>query len=494
MGNPDRGNRLLDEAEALDLDPLQTARASWSRAFANEGNPTDPDKLRSLLELVEAMRRDGDTAVALSSLFNLAAAAWWIAPDAATCASILAVADSLPVPADDPQLIAILALVAPIERGAVVLERTRNLRAHEGGDPWAMRQIGLAISVAGAIDDSIAFCTAAAIGMRAQGRLGLLAQNLLSLSLSELVYGSLRSAHLSAREGVRLGQETGQTETASFAELIDACVCALRGDGDPTASAVAAIERAALLGGARPLLALAQTARGLSALVEGRHSDAFDHLLRVFDPGDPAHHPFFQLLVISDLADATAGSGRHEEAEAVFARLERLAESTPSPILHAGLSFARAVLARGACAEPLFLAALSEAGPRWPLLRARLLLAWGTWLRHQRRIAESRSPLRAARDAFDTLGARPWEEQARRELRAAGEVSTHREPLVAAELTAQELQVARMAAQGLTNREIGERLFLSHRTVGAHLLRAFPKLGITSRAQLGAALTELKAG
>ena len=77
-----------------------------------------------------------------------------------------------------------------------------------------------------------------------------------------------------------------------------------------------------------------------------------------------------------------------------------------------------------------------------------------------------------------------WGERARQELRASGETSRRRTPDAWDELTPQELQIAQMAAAGLTNREIGERLYLSHRTIGSHLYRIFPKLGITSRAEL----------
>ena len=128
--------------------------------------------------------------------------------------------------------------------------------------------------------------------------------------------------------------------------------------------------------------------------------------------------------------------------------------------------------------------AQKRANPR----QARLQLAYGSWLRRQRRISESRRPLRAARDSFDDLGVLPWGERAREELRASGETSRKRAPNARDQLTPGELQIAQMAAGGLTNREIGQRLYLSHRTVSSHLYRIFPKLGITSRSQLHLAL------
>ncbi|BAL88098.1 putative LuxR-family transcriptional regulator [Actinoplanes missouriensis 431] len=94
--------------------------------------------------------------------------------------------------------------------------------------------------------------------------------------------------------------------------------------------------------------------------------------------------------------------------------------------------------------------------------------------------------MRAARDTFDSLGTTPWGDLARQELRASGATSQRHTVEAHDLLTPQELQIAQMAADGMTNREIGERLYLSHRTVSTHLRRIFPKLGVTSRTQLGA--------
>lgn len=270
-----------------------------------------------------------------------------------------------------------------------------------------------------------------------------------------------------------------------------------------------------------PTLALALLGRATAALGAGRYGDAFADLRRLFDPTEPAHHPFVTHLAVVDLAEAAAGSESHAEARRLLGPLEEQATRTPSPLLHTSLRVARPLLATaegdgrpgvGAAApvptvgsvdrsgvgateavptagsaEELFRVALADPAG-WAFMRARLLLGHGAWLRRQRRVAESRHPLRTARDFFDALGARPWSERARQELRAAGETSSERSPAAVDELTSQELQVARLAAAGLTNREIGERLYLSPRTVGAHLYRIFPKLGVTTRTQLAAAL------
>jgi DNA-binding CsgD family transcriptional regulator len=123
-----------------------------------------------------------------------------------------------------------------------------------------------------------------------------------------------------------------------------------------------------------------------------------------------------------------------------------------------------------------------------PMSLARTQLLYGEWLRRVRRRSESREPLRAALRVFEAIGARSWAERARSELRATGEsVATAAEPgSGSAQLTPQELQVVRLAATGLSNRDVGAQLFISPRTVGYHLYKAFPKLGVAGRHELAA--------
>jgi DNA-binding CsgD family transcriptional regulator len=153
------------------------------------------------------------------------------------------------------------------------------------------------------------------------------------------------------------------------------------------------------------------------------------------------------------------------------------------------LSGAVAALAApdGRAAE-LFEAALADPGARrWPFDLARVHLLYGERLRRSRQITRSRHHLQTALTAFEFLGASAWAE------RAAGELSAtmpgqRRATGTADPLTAQELQVAELAATGLSNKQIGARLYMSHRTVSAHLYRVFPKLGVSSRAALRDAL------
>jgi DNA-binding CsgD family transcriptional regulator len=180
-------------------------------------------------------------------------------------------------------------------------------------------------------------------------------------------------------------------------------------------------------------------------------------------------------------------------ARARVAQVEASAGDRPGTWIALGLRHARALVAEPTDAADCFEQALAGDLTRWPFQRARIQLAYGQWLRRHRRVAESRGVLRAARDTFDALGCAPWGEQARRELRASGERSRRRVPEARDQLTAQELQIAQLAAQGLSNREIGQQLFLSHRTISTHLYRVFPKLGITSRAEVGTALAPVAA-
>jgi ATP/maltotriose-dependent transcriptional regulator MalT len=258
---------------------------------------------------------------------------------------------------------------------------------------------------------------------------------------------------------------------------------AIRGDDACTESLLREAESIALPLGARAVLADIQLARALVALGGARYDEAFHHLERTFQPHDPAHHPVRSFWRIGEYAEASLRAGDVDHARDLVARLERASELASSTPVQVGLLYARPLLADDESADALFQAALAGNLTRWPLYRARLLLEYGTWLRHRRKIAAARTPLRTARDAFDALGALPWAERARRELRASRETQRGH-PEAWFQLTQQEQQIAQLAAQGLSNREIAERLYVSHRTVGCHLYRIFPKLGISSRTQL----------
>jgi DNA-binding NarL/FixJ family response regulator len=145
------------------------------------------------------------------------------------------------------------------------------------------------------------------------------------------------------------------------------------------------------------------------------------------------------------------------------------------------------VLADGSTAEQHFRDALTAAGTSSRALdRARTELAFGSFLRRGRRRVEARPHLRAALEAFEALGAEVWAERARQELRASGETARRRDTEEAPSLTPSERQIAALVCEGLSNRDVAARLFVSPRTVDFHLRNVFAKLGVASRTELAA--------
>jgi DNA-binding CsgD family transcriptional regulator len=282
-----------------------------------------------------------------------------------------------------------------------------------------------------------------------------------------------------------------------------ALTAGLRGDG-PLAEKLARQAEAMVLP-ARVGAALCgiQFVRGVTAIGAGRYDEAFGQLGRMFDRADPAYQAVQSTWALGDLAEAAVRTGHGNEARELLAAFRPAPGDSVTPWTRVALLYAAPLLAAdedrakagadeaaAAAAEREFRRALAANLVRWPFYRARLLLEYGSWLRRRRRIAEARAPLRHAHQVCEAHGLLPWAERARQELRATGEGRETLRAGARAPLSPQELQIARLAAAGLSNREIGQRLYLSHRTIGSHLYRIFPKLGISSRAQLGSALAD----
>lgn len=229
--------------------------------------------------------------------------------------------------------------------------------------------------------------------------------------------------------------------------------------------------------------------RTLDALSRGDFDEAYRCASAVSRAGQLAPHVPNALWLIMELVEAAARSGRPGEAAAHVAAARDARIGELSPRLALVLAGAAAMAAADRDHRDLFeRALLVPDADRWPFDLARIQLAYGERLRRTQSPSEARTHLSAAIDAFDALGARPWAERAGHELRATG---MHREQPDSpgdAGLTAQQRQIAELAAAGLSNKQIAERLFLSPRTVGYHLHQVFPKLGVTSRAALRDAL------
>ena len=489
LGRFDWMRRILGEVEALDDPALERRRLSWIIALSLRGPVTAMEgaNIGAAIEAVERAGRDDDLDLALNLLTLIASRCWWVVPDQPIVRRLVEAAERLGLSPNDPTLLHTQALM-PVERGSIVLAQL--VRHAQGGlnDPVAARLLGTVAVWMGALDLAADFLAVAADGLRTQGRLGLLTRALVAQAWVAVHLGTWSVAVPAADEGLRLAVETGQPFFPTWAQETQALIAVARGDAARAEALLANVERDAVEFASPAMMQIAVHARGSGALSAGRHDEAFEQLRRLNDPSDPSFHPVGQGWAVADLAEAAIGSGRVDEVLPIVAGLERVAITMPSPWLHLGLRHARAVLAADGVAEPLFQAALDADLTRWPLARARLQLAYGSWLRRQRRVAESRTPLRAARDGFDALGLTSWSERARQELRASGEASRSRSADTLDRLTPQELQIAQLAAQGLSNREIGQQLYLSHRTVGFHLYRIFPKLDVTSRTQLAAEL------
>jgi DNA-binding CsgD family transcriptional regulator len=482
------GRRLLHTAEPLELEPQEREELLWSlEAYGGEGQWTGAALVRPFVEMTERARLEGDTDRAVKLLWRIALRCFWSNPDQETRALVAAAAERLPIPQTHPLLIVIRASAAPIEYGASIVERLSRLPP-AGGDPITVWLLGVAAAAVGAFARAEELLGHAIAMLRMQGRLGMVAPMLVSQALATRFSGNWDVAAPAAAEASRLAREMDQLLWRAAAQALGAAVDGLRGETAQAEASAAEAEQVMRAMSANPMLALVQHARGVTALTAGRYAEAFEHLWRMFDPADIAYHPVVRSWAVGDLVEAAVHSGHHEQARAAAQEMEALAARSQFPVLLAGLSYARPLLAQDDDAEALFLAGLDADLGNLALTRERLQLAYGAWLRRHRRPMESRAPLRAARDAFDALGAAPWAERARQELRASGETSHRHEAGARDQLTPQELQIALLAAEGLSNKEIGERLFLSHRTVGFYLYRIFPKLGITSRAELHATL------
>jgi DNA-binding CsgD family transcriptional regulator len=282
--------------------------------------------------------------------------------------------------------------------------------------------------------------------------------------------------------------EAGHMEViAASADVITATVHALRGD-----SAAARRHAARALATVDPaecglVAARARRALGVAALADGSYLQAFTQLRGLFSEDGTPLHNYASYLGVADLAAAAVRADRRIEGSDVIERALSRLDGRGSARLEQLIARARGILAGQDGADAHLDKPLADpAGDQWPFERAQLRLDYGEWLRRRRRINDAKAVLMEALETFRRLGARSWAQRTEAELRACGVAVTatpaNRDALW--ELTPQQRQIVRLASDGLTDREIGDRLFLSPRTVSSHLYRSYPKLGIASRHQL----------
>ena len=488
VGRSSDGVRLLREAQQIGLPAPENAMASFHLEIA-ESTWSGSAIIRDFARIARELADSGEGDRALQALGTISVRAYWERLDEETRREVAAISDEIALPADDPLHLYVLGSIDPLGRARQVIENVGRLSPVGMTDPEQLFRVGVAASSVWAENLALPFLRAAAAGARAQGRLSLLTHTLVFEAWADLRPGAVRQAITRAAEAARIAEEIRTLRYMVAAQLAQAIAGAEQGDDETSERLIAGAEALLVPMGANPMLSLPAYARGRLALAREQFGEAYEHLVRIFDPEGAAFHPFVRGWAIADLADAAVrGDGDLDAVRGHLAEWEQIAETTRAPHLQVQVAYATAILATDAVAERHYRAAIASAQPEWPFYAARAQLAYGAWLRRHRRMTQSRAPLREAAETFDALGLLRYAERARRELRASGERVRSRARGGWAQLSPQELQIAQLAAEGLSNRQIGEQLYLSHRTVESHLYRLFPKLGVTSRAQLRDAL------
>jgi DNA-binding CsgD family transcriptional regulator len=499
----DRARRLVEAARAaFDAGHLDRAAELASAGAASTERPADAAEAGLVLAQV-AYERDSP---AEDSRLALDAAALILSTDPDRAEAMLIEAVWCARDAGDPELLRRCAdRLRSVPGGQSVMRDalvgfTDLLRGDVGGAIAPMRTL---VSAAGhgRVDGAVERLTAGFLGvltgadetalamlddhvtaLRGQGALGWLPYVLEVLALAQLAAGRFRDADANVAEAMSLADELGQGMQVVVLSAISAWLAAVRGD------VVAGRERAErVLGDARQHRMAAAQATWALALIDltaGDPGAALDRLDTVC-LGPPGWD--VTIRAIPDHVEAAVRTGDTDRAHTYLPRLVEWAKHTASPVAAALVLRCEGLLLDGAGAQQRFDAALRVDGCG-PYDRARTRLVYAEWLRRHRRPTPARSQLAEALDAFERIAAPGWAQRVRAELVALGAPVPDQHASGGADathLTPQELQVVRRAAAGLSNREIAAQLFLSPRTVGYHLYKAYPKLGVSRRSQLG---------
>ncbi|GAA4955232.1 AAA family ATPase [Actinoplanes utahensis] len=489
-GQLDLAQRLLDEARRYTDDPNRSARALTVRAevlLRRDGDLAAADQLldRAVRQTSEPADRARATKLLLISAFYSADDERWN-----HCAAVME-------HCDDDELRLLFAVLGGLPSGGADIRR----RLAETFDA-----LPLDAPPGRVVDLCRAAMAVDGLRDRRTWLRGLVDRESGSGAITHAVAGHLLSAHdhflagdweaseKAADAGMDLAVRHGLETAVNDLRCHLGWLAAARGDVETVHEYSRTIERWAGPRGSRAHLAQSTRNLALAALTDGDHEAAYEHATTLVRPG---HLPAFAhaaLWATLDLIEAATRIHCVDEARAHLAAAEAagLADLTPRLRLH--IHAARAMLSHD---DPVTLYRQALALPgveHWPFEHARIRLALGEHYRRHQQPGAARPELRRAIDLFTRLGATTWTRRAEQELRATGIAVTggsSRADVQPTDLTAQQLEVAHLAAAGLSNKEIGQRLYLSPRTVGAHLYRIFPKLGITSRSALRDALDRL---
>jgi DNA-binding CsgD family transcriptional regulator len=484
---------LLATAEAGPLDEFQSARVDLLRGHVTfaSGLVSDAPPL-----LLKAARRLEPFDLELARETYLTA--WRAAgmaghlAGASVLVEICRAARALPPPPGDPRPLHVLldglALLGTDGRAAATPTLQRAAEALAGIPVEDVLRWGWMAADASALvwdfEGVCAICARQVQLARDAGALAQLPIHLSALALARAWIGDFAGAATLVAEIDSVAAATGNR----FPPYMALRLWALQGrEAEATAAIASAIGQAAA--GGREMAAT--TAYWAAAVLYNGLARYEEAAAAARQATSDTLNPWMSIWALPELVEAAARGG---DAELARDALARLAETTQPCGTDQALGIearCRALLSGGAAADDLYreaIARLSRTRLRPELARAHLV--YGEWLRREQRRVDARTQLRAAHDQFTSIGMEGFAERARRELIATGEKVRKRRSETHGQLTAQEEQIARLARDGLSNPEIGARLFLSARTVEWHLRKVFTKLGIVSRHELKAALAQ----
>jgi DNA-binding CsgD family transcriptional regulator len=497
-GDLTRARALAGRAEPDAGEAMLRAGLLHVRALADFGEGSFRSGHRLLLEGADLLAETSPVLAAriLGQAFHTA---WYIGEaelaDVAGRLTALRLPDGEPLRPVAQYLAAMLGTLfgRPADRVPALTEVVARARRAGVDGPLDLVQVCGAGLIAGQDAQTHEVAAALAAEARGQGRIGLLPTVLFFLAEAELFHGRHRDALATAAEAVQVASDSGQWLWVSQVSGLLAYLAAAAGDESRCRQLADDAMTTATAATVAPGSGWAHWSLGLLDLGGGRVEAALGRLSAL--AGGPAPHHVSVMRSVPDLVEAAVRLGEPARAAGALQRFERWAGRSGQPWIDALVLRCQALLAPDPEAGDLYAAAL-DAHQRddRPFERARTQVLYGEWLRRARRKTDARAQLRAALEIFDRLGAGPWSGRAATELQATGVTSPEGRgrhgPGALGRLTPQELQIVRLAGQGLSNRDIAAQLFLSPRTVGYHLYKAYPKLGVAARSELPALLDD----
>jgi DNA-binding CsgD family transcriptional regulator len=487
---------LLDEARRADPQLSGSLHAAVAATFVLlNGDGDIPTVHRLVTDAIEtrAGPYDADDSALLMGLFNLFLVCWCGGHAELWEPFHAALARFTPAPPADLWLLS-RTNADPVRTAAAALG---ELDSAIRGLPTETNEFRILTVSSGAIyTDRLAACREPLRQVLRDGREGgaitLAISALRQLCIDAFFAGRWDEAQDMAEEGIQLCRTYDYPLWAWMLREHLAAIAAARGDYDAAQALTDEILGWAVPRGAGQAQTAAHRVAAMAALGQGDYEEAYQQVTAISAPGVLASHTVAALWVLMDLVEAAVRTGRNAEAAAHAAAMRDAGLAAISPRLALLTAGSAAIAAPAHEAAELFEDALAIPGTDlWPFDLARVQLSYGEHLRRARATIDARRHLSAALGTFQRLGARPWAARASDEMRATGLVAPRATAPGSAHLTPQQREIALLAATGLTNKQIGERLFLSPRTVAAHLYQIFPKVGITSRAALRAALADL---